>query len=283
MSNPYVYVEQQAILTDADVDAQWKATAPKGVYYLNRCFELYYNAYSEVTANGTDKRDARWRSLWQAANSGDWITGMGRVDRLTKAFDHLAQNDGRWKDENTWNYNGGPGRFGGNVNALVPLCAANFMEAVNKTYEKLRDALDGFSDGLGKLKEGNEAEDATKWKKLGEGLEAVEKYGRHAKPLLWVAPKTLSECGERLLKWDERILKLHQYGTRLMDVAASNQPGTEGLFQALELVVSYAPMIGGFYGKIVAEIPDMARNWTQFMDVYWAKRGTTRYSKSAGW
>jgi hypothetical protein len=48
-------------------------------------------------------------------------------------------------------------------------------------------------------------------------------------------------------------------------------------------VLSFAPVIGGFYGKIVAEIPDMARHWTEFMDGYWAARGTTRYSKAAGW
>jgi len=281
MSNPYVYGDQQATLTDGQVDAKWKATAPKGVYFLNLCFELYYKAYNAVTAQGADPDDAMWKSLWHAANSGDFLTGIGRVDRLTKAFDHLAQNNGRWTDENTWNYNGGPGRVGGDVNAEVPLCAANFLDAVNNAYEKLRSALDGFSDGLGKLKEGKEAEDDTKWNKVGEGLEAVEKYGGRAKPLLWLAPETLSECGSTLLEWNEKILKVHGYGTTAMKLAASNTPGTDALFLALQQVLSYAPFIGGFYGKIVAEIPDMARHWAEFMDSYWARYGMTVYSKGA--
>jgi hypothetical protein len=51
-------------------------------------------------------------------------------------------------------------------------------------------------------------------------------------------------------------------------VPASNQPGTDFLFQALSDVLSYAPVIGGFYAKIVAEIPTKARHWTEFMDDY---------------
>lgn len=280
MSNPYINGDEQAVLQEAYVDAKWKTTAPKGVYFLNLSFEFYYKACNAISAPGQDPDHAMWRSLWHAANSGDLITGWGRVDRLSKAFDHLAANNGHWTDENTWNYNGGPGRVGGSVFAEVPLCAANFLNAVNKTYEKLRDALGDFAEGLGKLKEG---EDDSNWKKVGEGLEAVEKYGGYAKPLLWAAPETLSEYGGELLEWNEKILKVHGYATRLMNVAASNQPGMELLFQGLQEVLSYAPVIGSFYGKIVAEIPDMARHWTEFMDNYWAARGTTRYSRSAGW
>ena len=64
---------------------------------------------------------------------------------------------------------------------------------------------------------------------------------------------------------------------------ASNQPGTDFLFQALSDVLSYAPVIGGFYAKIVAEIPSKARHWTEFMDDYWARYGLTGDDRKGGW
>jgi hypothetical protein len=221
-------------------------------------------------------------SLRKAVNTGNWsvVTGWGRLDTLSEAFDHLQKNNGRWKDEEVWSYNAGPGRIGASVHADIPLCAANFLGAVNEATEKLRDSLGDFANGLGKIKEGK---DDTNWKKLGEGLEAVEKYGGRAKPLLWVAPETLAKYGDTLLEWNGKILKAHGLATKLMTAAASNQPVPELLLVGLSEVVSYAPMIGGFYGKIIMEIPDMARHWTEFMDSYWARSGGTRYDKGAGW
>lgn len=278
VSNAYLYGRQQAILRPDDVDAKWKSES-RALEFLNLSFELYYNAYNAVEATGDN---AMRSSLRKAVNTGNWtvVTGWGRLDKLSEGFDHLEKNNGRWTDEEVWNYNAGPGEIGGPVFATVPLCAANFLGAVNDAIEKLRDALGNFAQGLGKIKEGK---DDSNWKKVGDGLEAVEKWGGRAKPLLWVAPETLSKYGDTLLEWDGRILKVHGLASKLMVAAASNQPVPELLLVGLGEVVSYAPLIGGFYGKIVEEIPAMARHWTEFMDDYWARRGTTRYDKSAGW
>jgi hypothetical protein len=279
MSNPYLYGRKQAILAADDVDAKWKSE-PRALEFLNLSFEIYFSAYNAV--EGTDNNDGLRQSLRKAVNTGNFtvVTGWGKVDKLSEAFDHLEQNNGRWKDEQTWNYNGGPGRIGGNVFAIVPLCAANFLGAVNDAMEKLRGALDGFAEGLGKLKEGKEE---SNWKKAGEGLEAVEKYGGYAKPLLWVAPETLSKYGDQLLEWNGRLLKAYGWADKFMLAATSKQPVPELLLAGLSEILNYAPVIGGFYGRIVAEIPALAKHWTEFMDDYWARRGTTRYDKAAGW
>lgn len=280
MANPYIYAEKQAILTADDVDAKWKSQS-RALPLLNLSFELYYQAYK--TIEQLDDQVLR-RSLSKAVNTGNWgvVTGWGKLDTLSEGFDHLGKNDGRWTDEETWNYYGGPGKIGGSDFALatVPLCAANFLGAVDDATEELRDALGSFAQGLGKLKEGN---DDSNWKKVGEGLEAVEKYGGYAKPLLWVAPKALSEFGDNLLEWNGKVLKAHGLASKFMIAAASNQPVPELLIAGLSEVLNYAPVIGGFYGKIVAEIPGMAKHWTEFMDDYWARRGTKRYAKEAGW
>lgn len=278
MSNPYLYGREQARLTGDQVDAKWKSDG-RSLNLLNQAFEIYYNAYNAVEGINDE---AMRRSLRKTVNTGNFlvVTGCGHLDKLAEAFDHLDKNDGRWTDDETWGYNAGPGDIGANSNGPIPLCAANFLSAVNDSMEKLRDALGSFAKGLGKLKEGN---DDSNWKKVGEGLEAVEKYGKYAKPLLWVAPETLSKYGDNLLEWNGSILKVYGYADKFMRAAASNQPVSELLLAGLSEVLTYAPMIGGFYGRIVSEIPDMARHWTEFMDDYWARRGTTRYSKQAGW
>src|ERR1017187_5635375 len=283
MSDVYLLGGQQAILTPGDVDAKWISDPgkPQALYFLNLAFKFYYDAYNAVEAAGGD--EVMRRSLRKAVNTGNFtvVTGWGRVDKLSEGFAHLEKNGGRWKDEQTWNYYGGAGKIGGVFSYQeIPLCAANFLDAVNAAMGDLRDHLDGFAEGLGKLKE---VPDDSNWKKVGEGLEAVKKYGGRAKPLLWVAPEALSHAGEVLLKWDESIDKVYEVATNIMTVAASNNPKRDAICLALSKVLSYAPMIGGFYGQIVAEIPSMAEHWTEFMDSYWARRGTTRYSKEAGW
>jgi hypothetical protein len=143
----------------------------------------------------------------------------------------------------------------------------------------LREGLEGIAEGLGNLKEG---EDDSAWEKVGKGLEGVEKYGKYVKPLLWLAPDTLKEAGETVLEWDEKIAKVHGYGSKLMKIGASRQPLDTAIITVLTEVLNYAPVIGGFYGRIVAEIPGFARHMEEFADSYWARRGGETYRRSQG-
>jgi hypothetical protein len=143
----------------------------------------------------------------------------------------------------------------------------------------LRECLENFAHGLSQMKEG---EDNSAWEKVGKGLEGVEKYGKYVKPLLWLAPETLKKGGETVLEWDEKIAKVHGYAGKLMTIGASNRPLDDFIIIGLTEVLNYAPVIGGFYGKIVAEIPGFARHMEEFADSYWARSGGETYRRSQG-
>jgi len=280
MSHQYLYGNQQAEVAIEDVTAPWKSE-PKALPLLNKSFEIYYDGYN-ATKQVDDVQYQRelQRSLDKAANYWYFLYSMaGKVNTLAGAFEHLDKNDGRWTDDNTGSYNGGIG--GPGYVAPVPSCAASFLRAVDDNIKELKECFGSIADGIGKVTEAQE-EDQTNWEKVGKGLEAVEKYGKYAKPLLWLAPEALQKAGETVLEWDEKIGKVHGYATKLMTIAASNRPMDEFLFTALTEVLQYVPVLGGFYGRIVAEIPGMAVHWQEFSDDYWARRGGETYMRSKG-
>lgn len=282
MSHQYYYGNEQASLDEGDVDARWKSERG-ALSTLNKAFEIYYNARKAIrNVDDDETRGLLERNLTKAAKYWYFLYYAPRkVSTLVDAFDHLDEKEGRWTDESTGAYNQpGDGILGNNVRVpVVPACAANFLKAVDENLEELHEALDGFAKGLGKIKEGS---DDTAWEKVGKGLEAVEKYGKYAKPLLWLAPEALKEGGETLLEWNEKIAKVHGYGTKLMTIGASNQPLDDFIIIGLTEVLNYAPVIGGFYGKIVAEIPGFAAHMEEFADSYWARSGGETYRRSIG-
>jgi hypothetical protein len=278
----YYYGGEQASVEAADVDAPWKSN-PRALELLNRAFEIYYNACNAIkNIDDFDMRRSLERSLDKAAKSWHFLFYCpGQVSTLVDGFRHLDKNDGRWRDDNAGDYNKqGAGIMGNNVRVTgVPWCAANFLTAVDENLESLCEGLSGVAEGLGNLKEG---EEDSKWEKVGKGLEGVEKYGKYVKPLLWLAPDTLKEAGETVLEWDEKIAKVHGYASKLMTIGASNRPLDDFIFIGLTEVLSYAPVLGGFYGRIVAEIPGFAKHMEEFADSYWARSGGETYRKSKG-
>ena len=280
MSHQYLYGNQLAEVDKEDVSAAWKSE-PKALALLNKAFEIYYDGYN-ATKRVDDPQYQRelQRSLDKAAKYWYPLYSMfGKVNTLVDAFEHLDKNDGRWTDENTGSYNGGVGGTG--YVAPVPSCAASFLRAVDDDIKELKECLGNIAEGIGKVTEASEGDD-TNWEKVGKGLEAVEKYGKYAKPLLWLAPESLQKAGETVLEWDEKIGKAHGYATKLMTIASSNRPMDEFLFTAITEVLQYVPVLGGFYGKIVSEIPGMAVHWQEFSDDYWARRGGETYMRSKG-
>jgi hypothetical protein len=277
----YLYGNELAELQPEDVDASWKSE-PKALPLLNKAFEIYFEAYNAIRKFDDDPQlqSDLSHSLNKAAKyCYPLYWGFREVNTLVAGFEHLDNNDGRWTDENVGSYNGGVG--GAGYVRPVPACAASFLRAVDDNVKELRESLENVATGMGQIKEGQEEQD-TNWEKVGKGLEAVEKYGERAKPLLWLAPESLQEGGETVLQWDGKIAKVHGYATRLMKIATSNQPLDDALFAGLTEVLNYAPVLGGFYGRIVAEIPGMAQHWEEFCDDYWARYGMQTYRRSKG-
>jgi hypothetical protein len=195
---------------------------------------------------------------------------LGKVNCLDDAFHHLEDNGGRWTDDNlSGSYNGGVGcdRYV----SPVPACAASFLKEVDERMEDLGTALEGSAKALREAKEG---QDETNWEKAGRGLDAVAKYGKDIKPLLWLAPETLRENTDTVLEWNSKIKEMHEYAGQAMKIGASTRPGSEAFVMGMTKLLNYAPVLGGFYGRIVSEIPGMAQHWAESMSSYWGRRGS---------
>jgi len=139
MADPYITGDEKAYLDATDVDAKW-VNEPRALLLLNRAFEVYYDAYQAIETSADP--GAMRTSLRKIANCGNAsiVTGWGRVDKLAEGFDHLQQNGGRWRDENTWNYYGGPGKIGCEYSlSTAPLCAANFLTACDEKVKELAE------------------------------------------------------------------------------------------------------------------------------------------------
>lgn len=292
MSNQYIYGNTQAVLTMDKVDASWKSDpqAPKILAFLNYCFEFYYKAYNAADAALDSSSDDMCSSLLHAANAGAWgayvptMSGIfGKIDSLSQGFDLLDKNS-RWNEsEGVVTYLGGADQFGGMRFALTlsPWSAYNFGNAVNKVNGQLRGYVGNFLQEATKVQE---SADDSNWKKLGEALEKIERYHGYIKPLLWLAPKELTEHVEELSTWNENILKVHGKASQVMALNGTNQPGATVLFTALAAVVKGVPIIGSIYSQMLKELPGFCVQWTSFWDDYYARRlHTTRFSARAGW
>jgi hypothetical protein len=280
MSHTYLYGMEKAELDAEDVSAPWKSE-PKALPLLNKAFEIYYDAY-QATNNIDDPnmQGSVRRSLDKAAKYWYFLySSPNKVNSLVGAFEHLDKNDGKWIDDNVGSYNGGVG--GNGWVQPVPSAAASFLRAVDDNIKELKEHLGEIAEGISLAAEGQEEPD-TNWKKVGEGLEKVEKFGKYAKPLLWVAPESLKEGAETLLEWDERAGKIHGYMSKLMTIGASNQPLEDFILMGVTQALNYLPVLGGFYGRIVSEIPGFAEHMEEFSDDYWAKRGMQTYRRSIG-
>jgi len=108
----------------------------------------------------------------------------------------------------------------------------------------------------------------------------VEKYSGRAKSLLWLAPETLEKKVDSLFEWEERFSKIYSYMSQITTIATSSDPASAVLFAALGKVLEYVPVLGSFYGQIVAEIPGMAEHWESFCEDYWARYGMQTFRRS---
>jgi hypothetical protein len=91
----------------------------------------------------------------------------------------------------------------------------------------------------------------------------------------------VSGYGDLLKAWDEKTLKGWTWADELMTVVAGRDPATAVATVAKE-ILSLAPLMGGFYAQIVAEIPGLLTDFTDFLDDHWAKVGLERLNKKLG-
>ncbi|MCA9051847.1 MAG: hypothetical protein KDA89_24080, partial [Planctomycetaceae bacterium] len=217
----------------------------------NRAFEIYYNSARNIrTLEDTKLRNAAWKKLRSCAASG-WGSG---ADDLNEAFQHLADNNGIWKDGDTSNYYGGPKR---GFNSLVkgPQAMVNFLDAVDGGLSTLEKVYQHYANQAKKI--ANAAQN-DHWELVGIALGEIKDKGETVQPWLWNAPNAEKHLG-RVVKFADVLGNIHAGATVYVK---GRQAGlSSDVSQAIGVMrtaVGFVPVLGNFYGKAVEMIPGLA-------------------------
>ena len=137
-------------------------------------------------------------------------------------------------------------------------------------------------------------------KHLGE----IKKWAGRAQSMAWMLPGTVTmrmpntksswdawqrveEFADGGVKWIERTTKIIDVFGKISDgvkvyasaTAALGGDRKAGLaFAGMHYAVSHVPILGAFYGAIIAKIPELVTNWKDFMTDY-----TRRLDDPEGW
>ncbi len=256
MSNPYWDGTRLARLTPKQVTAAWgrpgRAFSLTSIALVNRAFEIYYRALRKIR-ECPDPEQARQMvaSLRDAARTG-W--GFGISD-LEEAFAHLHANRGRWTDNATKNYYGGPNKVFQATIVEAPVSIVNFMNAVDSRMGELRKIVQHYERSVRDMRQ---ARRQGAWERIGRILFEVHRWGTAAKPLLWFSPKVRHRI-ENVVTFAGVLFRIHS-GTTMYyrSRAAGFDDRTAKGLAALRTAMTWVPVLGVFYGQAVEMIPSLA-------------------------
>lgn len=295
MSNKYWNGTEHAVLKKTDVQAGWINTpyGSKGLKATNKAFCIWY--HGRKTTNDAFSA-LMTRSLEDCGKTG-W--GMG-VNDLEEAFAHLIKNNGKWTDNtsSSFMYNGKVG--GGMIDSSsIPPSITEFLTAVDKMLPKLEAAMKTYQTECAQLQSIKLLPSSPKsdWEKMNKNLGKIKSAAEKVSNYAWLAPPVLTanvpntsagwktinsvqDATEKLTKRMDQTVKFLGAVGKITDGLTMYVQATQAFqgdkrmgvaFAGLSLALTYVPVLGGFYGEIVKQIPGMAINWRNFITDYTEK------------
>jgi len=281
MSNPYWNATKQAKLELKDVSASWAAPGKSHsltrTHVCNRAFEIYYKAKKIIAdCPNVQQTTAMDKELSNAATAG-W--GVG-IDDLEEAFEHLHKNNGKWTDNKTTNYYGGPNK---SINRMlvteVPVSIVNFLTEVDKGMQKVASATREYNLQLPQFKRASDADD---WTKLKDYVDKAKSAAEKVHPWMWTDPIAVQRDPmiTKIGGWTKTTISFLDVTSKIHDSltmytkaqSAGFDARSAGALAALKVACDCVPVLGSFYGKMVEMIPGLAVNWRNFIEDYTRKR-----------
>jgi len=256
LSNQYWEGSRQASLEGSQISAAWGRPGVEhggsAISLANRAFEVYYSAYRNIAASAGATHYSQMLAALQDAARAGWGSG---VSDLEESFDHLTSNGGRWTDNNTKNYYGGPNKIFQRTLVTGPEGPVNFLNAVDSKIEVLRGVYTQYNSQVQQL---TTAVAADNWTQIGETLGDIKTWGERAKPFLWWAPAYEQRAGQ-LVGLADVLGNIHTAATMYTNSrAAGFDPRSAAALTALRTAVGFVPVLGDFYGRAVEMIPGLA-------------------------
>ncbi|MCS7316153.1 MAG: hypothetical protein RMI94_05365 [Bryobacterales bacterium] len=287
--NVYSRATMQAELTKEQIRARWGSGdfCLFRINLINEAFRLYYVYRKRIEQVSAQDYATYWAMLDQLEDAATSGWGISGVDDLDDAFEHLIANHGCWTDEKTLHYWGSklPSVYNWTV-FNAPAAGANFLAALNDKLRELAQLTVQFQ-----LEARSARAPEAKMRKLGE-------LGRKIVALAWLLPvppaqarqepaslyeelvgacdafnraiQHMDAAGIELRTWIKELARVTDWLTRADQAAQAMVAARRaGLPQhlayawgALTAAVSAVPVLGDFYGQVVAGAPGLME-WMQ--------------------
>ncbi len=185
--------------------------------------------------------------------------GSDHPDDLEEAFQHIANNGGRWVDDNTSIYFGGPNKAFQRSLIRAPTSTVSFLRAVDRNMSVLRAVFTSFGEQVRAL---NQAWRNHRWRAVGSALGEIKTGASRAKPFLWMSPAAERVAGQTVT-FVGALSNIHGGLTTYAQASSSGLDSpTAAALGAMRTAVSFVPVLGTFYSNAIAMIPGLHR-WFQ--------------------
>ncbi len=268
----------KAVLTPNLITVGWGHGENSDVQrqFVNRAFEIYYESRNRI--NRCDNQAHRRLMLESLEDSATDGSGLWGVNDLKEAFEHLADNNGRWTDSSTDSWSGGRYSIFQWTLLTAPSSIVAFMQSVNEKVTKLREITEEYNSHGQTLEQ---ALSNSQWSRLGNILETINTWGGKAKPFLWWASDVRDHLSG-ILSYTSTLADIHTGLTEYTTLTARRglSPDQALASMAFKRAIGAVPILGKFYEKAFELAPNI-RDW--FIELQRGYQGRIEQQMNLRW
>jgi hypothetical protein len=229
---------------------------------MNNAFDIYYRGHQaarqltqaiagmKVSPEARKAREdlkSKIQTDLRAAADARSIFAIGKS--LSTSFEHLAKNNGFWRDDD-WN---------GNYKCNVPSGIIAFLGEVEKRGSMIANSRSEWNSWQRNLQNWN---GNAKWEGLGaqldRGQQVVDKIGDKIWVTLGASEKAASGYTAHVSKWIGYGSKVKGFADAYLRVKAAGDKAQRQLVaEAAAFVVNDLPFFGGAYADVIRGVPKM--------------------------
>jgi len=233
--------------------------------FMNAAFATWRNDMSRCISTGRSKAKQTLENMGRTRGAFSAMNPMISIKNLWDAFEHYDSSGSRWRDTNSWSYNGG--RFNAGYVDSVPWALVTFANAYDANLAKIAEYARKHQEAVRKLKGAVEGKQIIPWEQVNGPLKLIDEYSKAVDPLLVMCPERQIMKG---YSWTKNIASFTgAMDDVLKETAASGSVRQGSGVVALAFIVSKCvPAFGDLYAEAIKGVPNAIRF---FEDIKWER------------
>lgn len=226
---------------------------------MQGAFNFYYYSHKAINKiQSGDKLNIRQATNLRVAMRSDLQSAADAwfYNDLKWCFQHLAANNGEWKDDCWDGYEG----------------KCNIPRGIGHFYKEIKKRRNDASHHLGKIssyrkwrsyqQKLNGMKQMEKWEKMGKEIGYTEKALKEVTPFVWAVVGGCEKVGSmaKLMgQWVGYGAKVHNYMTLYAKIKDSQHVKETLYLEAAAAVVNTVPIFGSLYADVIRGIPNLVK------------------------